>query len=341
MSRTNKENLARYTQNLKTYVANKIDPLQDKLDGKVTIATFDITIANTTITLKNLTDMTNIDWGDGIVDSKLSHTYATKGTYVCKIYDVTMIGYQAFSYCSSLTSVVIGDSVTWIGDYAFLNRTNLTSVVIGNGVTTIGYQAFAYNPKLANVIIGKNVKTIGEQAFYSCGALTNIDLGQVETIERNALQATALTSIVIPETVTSMGNNVFNGLTTLKRVEYKAALAIPYSTFFKCTGLTDVVLSNSLKGIGGRVFYGCTSLKSMVIPDSVTTIDENAFYGNTNLTIYCEVKSQPSDWNANWNNANRPVIWGYKHKDYPEVVTELNSLVNSNLDQDFFNSLYN
>jgi hypothetical protein len=318
--------------------------LQDELDGKATIATFNITIANTTITLKNLTGMTNIDWGDGVIDNKLEHIYNTKGTYVCKIYDVTSIGDYAFRNCSSLTSVEIGDSVTSIGSYAFLNRTDLTSVVIGNGVTTIGYQAFAYNPKLVNVIIGKNVKTIGEQAFYSCGVLTNIDLGQVETIERNAFQATALTSIVIPETVTSMGNNVFNGLTTLKRVEYKASLAIPYSTFFKCTGLTDVVLSNSLKGIGGRAFYGCTFLKSVVIPDSVTTIDENAFYGNTNLTIYCEATNKPNGWDDAWNPSNRPVIWEYKSKDYPEVVTELNmlnSLVNSNLDQDFFNSLYN
>ena len=74
---------------------------------------------------------------------------------------VTTIGERAFSYCSNLTSVVIGDSVTTIGDCAFFSCENLTSVVIGDSVTTIGEGAFYDCTNLASGVIPDSVTTIG------------------------------------------------------------------------------------------------------------------------------------------------------------------------------------
>jgi hypothetical protein len=65
-------------------------------------------------------------------------------------------------------------------------------------------------------------------------------------------------------------------------------------------------------------------LTSVVIGDSVTSIGEYAFYQCYKLTIYCKAESQPSGWHAKWNYSNRPVVWVYKEKSYPQVVTELN-----------------
>ena len=63
-------------------------------------------------------------------------------TYSGKEYSVTSIRNYAFSVCSGLTSVTIGNSVTSIGDYAFYNCSRLTSVTIPNSVTSIGEGAF-------------------------------------------------------------------------------------------------------------------------------------------------------------------------------------------------------
>ncbi|MBR2336724.1 MAG: leucine-rich repeat domain-containing protein, partial [Clostridia bacterium] len=87
---------------------------------------------------------------------------------------VTSIGEDAFSWCDSLTSVVIGDSVTSIGRDAFRECDSLTSVVIGDGVTSIGYYAFYSCGSLTSVVIGDGVTSIGYDAFYDCYSLTSV-----------------------------------------------------------------------------------------------------------------------------------------------------------------------
>ncbi|MBO5927558.1 MAG: leucine-rich repeat domain-containing protein, partial [Clostridia bacterium] len=84
----------------------------------------------------------------------------------------TSIGSFAFSDCSSLTSVTIGDSVTSIGSSAFRNCTSLTSIVIPNSVTSIGSYAFSYCYSLTSIVIPDSVTSIGDYAFSYCYSLT-------------------------------------------------------------------------------------------------------------------------------------------------------------------------
>ena len=96
--------------------------------------------------------------GEVVIPESVTH----EGT----AYRVTSIGYQAFCYCSGLTSVTIPNSVTSIGINAFSYCKDLTSVTIGNGVESIGQLAFANCPELLDVYCyAENVPTTESNAF--------------------------------------------------------------------------------------------------------------------------------------------------------------------------------
>ena len=95
--------------------------------------------------------------------------------YNGETYSVTSIGTNAFSYCSGLTSVTIGNSVTSIGDYAFLFCSGLTSVTIPNSVTSIGEFAFS-NSGLVEVELGNGINSLEMGTFTYCENLTTITI---------------------------------------------------------------------------------------------------------------------------------------------------------------------
>ena len=103
---------------------------------------------------------------------------------------------------------------------------------------------------------------------------------------------TKITSVVIPEGVTSIGVDAFYG----------------------CSSLTSVVIPEGVTSIGVDAFYRCSSLTSVVIPKGVTSIGLCTFAGCSSLTICCEAETEPEEWDRFWNDSNRPVVWGYKSK---------------------------
>jgi hypothetical protein len=110
---------------------------------------------------------------------------------------VTSIGSYAFSYCSSLSSIVIPDSVTSLGDGAFDGCSALASIAIPDSVTSIGDYNFRGCTSLTSVTIPDSVTDIGNSAFLNC---------------------TSLTSITIPDSVTSIGNSAFLNCTSLASI---------------------------------------------------------------------------------------------------------------------------
>ena len=236
---------------------------------------------------------------------------------------VTTIGDYAFSWCTSLTSVIIPDSVTTIGDYAFSGCWSLTSVVIGDSVTTIGEEAFYNCNSLMSVVIGDSVTTIGDYAFSYCRSLTSVEIpDSVTSIGEEAFyNCDSLTSVVIGDSVTTIGERAFSSCDSLTNIEvgennsvYKdidgnlyskdgthliqyavgktaTEFTIPDSitsigeyAFAGCSNLMSVVIGDNVTTIGEYAFYNCYSLTSVVIGNSVTTIGEYAFYNCDNLT---------------------------------------------------------
>ena len=121
---------------------------------------------------------------------------------------VTSIGYDAFGYCSRLTSITIPNSVTSIGNYAFENCGSLTSVTIPNSVTIIGRYAFSFCENLTSITIPNSVTSIGDHTFYNCRSLTSITIpNSVTSIEYYAFyNCTSLTDVYYTGSETEWNN---------------------------------------------------------------------------------------------------------------------------------------
>ena len=97
-------------------------------------------------------------------------------------------------------------------------------------------------------------------------------------VEVAFLGCSRLTSVIIPDSVTSIGNNAFQECTGLTSVTIpNSVTSIGNSAFLYCSGLTSVTIPNSVTSIGVEAFGVCNSLSSINIPDSVTSIGDNAF----------------------------------------------------------------
>ena len=95
----------------------------------------------------------------------------------------------------------------------------------------------------------------------------------------------ASTEVVIPNSVTRIGDGAFKGCAGLTSVTIpNSVTSIGSSAFEGCTGMTHVTIPNSVASIGSGAFSYCKGLTSITIPDSVTSIEERAFDYCTNLT---------------------------------------------------------
>lgn len=203
---------------------------------------------------------------------------------------VTKIGEAAFQDNTTITSVTIPASVTEIGANAFAGCTNLTSVTYGGDWRNLTIQSgnpavqdaanaplfdfeptpdntavivtnYKYNGAAADVTIpsrykGKPVTTIGHAAFFN----------------------SAVTSVTIPDSVTSISDEAFINCPKLTNISIPNSVTyIGFSAFSSCTSLKSITLPSSLSFISGALFLGCSQLTTIHIPVSVTSIGNNAF----------------------------------------------------------------
>ena len=235
--------------------------------------------------------------------------------------NVTSIGSQIFYKCSNLSTVYYncnyGSSSnpfmsvaniktvifggTEIPSYALKNCPNVTSVTIDDNITSIGYQAFFNCSSLTSIEIPDSVTEIGVWAFESCTSLQNIYITDLtawcnisglnylmlyNSSSKNLyLNNELVTNLVIPDSITSIGDGAFHGCSSLTSVEIPDSVtSIGKWVFANCTSLTSIEIPDSVTSIGNCVFEGCNSLTSVEILDSVISIGDQAFRYCSSLT---------------------------------------------------------
>ena len=243
--------------------------------------------------------MSNLN--DFVIEDSVLKKYVGPGGDAVIPDGVTSICNFAFGWCKSLTSVTIPNSVTRIGDSAFYGCSSLTSVVIPDSVTSIGGSAFAACSSLTSVTIGNGVTSIGNGAFSDCSSLTSVNITDIAAwcsirFEGNNsnplryahklyLNGERMTDLIVPVSVTSIGNSAFEHCGRLKSVTIPDSVtSIGDSAFCLCRSLTSVTIGNGVTSIGSSAFAYCDKLTSVTIGDRVTNIGKSAFSGCIRLT---------------------------------------------------------
>ena len=173
------------------------------------------------------------------------------------------IGTDSFTFCESLSDLIIPASVKTIGEDVFYGCKSISNLTFESGskLEEIGFRSFYECSSLEKITIPKTVKSMGKCMFFNCYALSDIEFEEgieIDTIPYATFAyCHALKNVNIPTSVTSIDD----------------------FAFFECKSLTDFDLgkNNKLENIGRAAFRLCTNLERVSIPEGVKTIDDDAF----------------------------------------------------------------
>ena len=233
------------------------------------------------------------------------------------------IGACAFGQCPYLAGFVFGDEMASIGEYAF-SDTRLTSVVIaGSDDASIGECAFSYCYYMQTITLTGGFE-IGERAFKECGkylgdgVYVSLTLGDgVRSIGNDAFYGVKITSVSVPDSVTTIGDYGFYYCEYLTTVTIGTGVTSMGSYAFgdcnvstlnfnavNCTdtgsgtitwdreaGEISLNFGNGVQRIPSYMVYkdssqGYANLKTLTIPNSVTRIGQFAFYKCSGITDF-------------------------------------------------------
>lgn len=204
---------------------------------------------------------------------------------------ITSLAKGCFKFPNLTGEIVIPKSLKSIGNNVF-EGTGITSIVFpeGSQLESIGSWAFRNCKELTGTLnLPDSLTYIGQDAFEGCSKLTGnvkIPVG-MNYVNGGVFVGCASLSgnININPNVWFIAQNAFDGCTKITgklELTHKVGLGVWDYAFRGCIGLTDVVISHCLSGIGEGAFEGCTGLKTVMLNDG--RIGSRAFAGCVNLT---------------------------------------------------------
>lgn len=202
----------------------------------------------------------------------------------------------AFEGCKSLTSIHIPEKVSIIEAGAFYDCELLNNVQIPQNVVRIGAGAFSGCKSLKAVSIPDGVTTLSRGTFNGCESLSEVRLPkylieiQSDSYSRYGGMGMcfggcySLTHIELPEGLKTIGSYAFDECINLSSVTIpNSVTSIEDGVFYKCSSLTSIELPDGIDNLSACIFKECKKLKNVKIPETISSIGRAAFSGCSSL----------------------------------------------------------
>ena len=255
-----------------------------------------------------------IDWGDSTIDDysdNIEHEYDEEGEYTITITGMSGILNGLLYGIRNVVEVIIPNNITSLPSNVFEACSNLEKVVLPNGISSIGSR-FCYDcPNLVELNLPDGLENIGTYFLYMCGLDEVIFPYGISAIKPRTLNGSNVSNVVIPKSVTSIGDYAFQD----------------------CRNLSYIEIPNSVESIGALFGKGSSLTTIKFHSETPPTIGSNFLNGNDNCSIHIPEGSRDAYLNA----SNYPSD-SARYVEYPTLkykLETLGKLMASNLAKQF------
>ena len=255
--------------------------------------------ADDSVTTVNVPSVIEKD-GKAYTVTAVEFRYGTKGDNVEQLNlpdTIQDLGGNYFRKFAKIKELTIPGSVKNF-DLSLQNSGNLEKLVFSEGVEELSSNMMVYGcSKLKEIDLPSTLKLISQSgAFSGATALESINLPDglafAEDIGSVFSDCSALTSIVLPESIAKIPSGTFNGCTSLASVTAKGEIsAIGNSAFQECKSLTQLALPGQLTSIGYSAFQDCENLSSVPDLSAVASLGSYAFCNCKKLNCSVDLSS--------------------------------------------------
>ena len=201
--------------------------------------------------------------GDTLVG--VSSDYVNTGVLIIPS-NVKIIKAGAFAGCKDITSVIIPESVTEIPNDCFNGCNSLVTVQMGSKIKRIGDRAFKDCYAIQEMNMPDEIATLGYEAFRNCSSLVNLKLSQglKEIGPLCFLNCENITKIDFPNNITRIREQAFQRTGVTSIVLPESLIYIDYAAFLDCPNLTSIDFGNT-SYIGTSIIRECPNVTSIKI----------------------------------------------------------------------------